>query len=65
MGKRTVLGIELKAIRVTLWKRTYFVCAQTEFKGGELINLAEEILRQPSIQAVARLLLAAFNQVYK
>jgi hypothetical protein len=37
----------------TLWK--------TEFKDDRLINLAEEISRQPSIQVVAGLLLADFS----
>jgi hypothetical protein len=37
---------------------------EAEFKGDTLINLMEEMLGQPSIQAVAWLLLAAFSQIY-
>jgi hypothetical protein len=35
-----------------------------EFKGDELINVAEEMSRQSIIQAMVWLLLASFSQVY-
>jgi hypothetical protein len=37
---------------------------EAEFKGDGLINLAEDISRQPSIQGVSRVWLAAFSQIY-
>jgi hypothetical protein len=53
-----------------LAKNLFIFCAcpetlwESKFKGDELIYLVEESLRQPSIQAVAWLLLAAFSQIY-
>jgi hypothetical protein len=37
---------------------------ESELKNDGLIHLVEEISKQPSIQAVACLLLAAFSQIY-
>jgi hypothetical protein len=37
---------------------------EAEFKGYKLINLVEEISRQPSIQAMTLLLCAALSQVH-
>jgi hypothetical protein len=46
----------------------HFACVlrlwEAEFKGNRVMNLVEEISKQPSIQAVAWLLLDAFSQVY-
>jgi hypothetical protein len=47
---------------------TFCLCpeglSEARLKSNGLINLAEEISRQPSIQTVVWLLLAAFSQVY-
>lgn len=40
-----------------LWK--------TQIKGGTLINLEEDISRQPNIQLVARVWMVAFSQTYR
>lgn len=37
---------------------------ETEIKGNELINLTQEISRQPNIQAISDIFLAAFSQIY-
>jgi hypothetical protein len=64
-GMATLLGIGLQDIRVTSYVRTclYFVhvLRLCLFKGDRLVNMVEEISRQPSIQSVAWLLLTAFE----
>lgn len=37
---------------------------ETEIKGWQT-NVAEETSRQPNVQSVAQILLAAFSQIYK
>jgi hypothetical protein len=71
LGIRTLLRIGLEAIYVTYWQRTlstFCLCLETlweaEFKGDRLTSLVKEMSRQPSIQAVAWVLLAIFSQVY-
>jgi hypothetical protein len=49
-------------MHITFWQRICLHLWETEFKGDGLIDLAEEILRQHSIQAVAWILLAAFSR---
>lgn len=37
---------------------------ETEFKGGRLVNLAEEVTKHPNIHSVAWVLLEDFSQIY-
>lgn len=70
-NKRLPLGIRtpirLKIICFTLWQKnvsTFSLCSEIfqdiELKGSELTDLEEKILRQPSIQGVAWVLVVSF-----
>lgn len=69
LGRRTPWGIGLKTIPNVFWERIYlhFVhVLRLGIKSNKIINLAEEIQcsRDHSIQVMACLLLATYNQIY-